>query len=289
MARCASRNSVDRDRLLNLAGRANGFQELVDRARMHLHMSFRLVDLDGADVGFCDVAGAAQHREQPAGLGTVGAANRQAQPDPAFEIVPTFARLVARPPVSAFRTVAAVAPISTLTPVGPFVAFTTRRAVQQFLRCRQPSHPLAQKGDGNRLGVVARQQLGRERALRLGGFPAEVRILQNALPVQGQDLIGRRGLAPACFDARIRQQAFGMTPAGVGHDQGRHTFASGAAGSATPMQERFRILRQIGVNHQFQVRQIDPARRHIRRDTDLRTTVPQRLKRMGPGALAQLA
>ena len=55
------------------------------------------------------------------------------------------------------------------------------------------------------------------------------------------------------------------------------------------MQQGFRIRRQIGVNDQLQPRQVNPARGHIGRNTDVRPAIAQRGQRIGALLLAKFA
>ena len=55
------------------------------------------------------------------------------------------------------------------------------------------------------------------------------------------------------------------------------------------MLQNFRIVRQFGVDDEVEVRQVDPARGHVGGDADARASVAQRLKRVRPLALRQLA
>ena len=55
------------------------------------------------------------------------------------------------------------------------------------------------------------------------------------------------------------------------------------------MKQRFRASRNIGVNHQFQIGQIDPPCRHVGRDTHPRAAIAHGLQGMGALVLAQFA
>ena len=54
------------------------------------------------------------------------------------------------------------------------------------------------------------------------------------------------------------------------------------------MQQRVGVAGQIGVDHQFKVRQVDAACGHVRRNTNAGPPVAQRLQRVGPLRLRQL-
>jgi hypothetical protein len=55
------------------------------------------------------------------------------------------------------------------------------------------------------------------------------------------------------------------------------------------VQQRVGIGRQIGMDHQFQPRQVDAARGHVGGDADPRPAVAQRLQRVAAFLLAQFA
>ena len=55
------------------------------------------------------------------------------------------------------------------------------------------------------------------------------------------------------------------------------------------MLHHFRIVRNIGVNDEVEVRQVDAARRHVGGDADAGASIAQRLQRLGPFVLRQFA
>ena len=71
------------------------------------------------------------------------------------------------------------------------------------------------------------------------------------------------------------------------HDQCADALAAGPAGAAAPVQKDFRAFRDVGVNDQFQIRQIKPACRHIGGDADPGAAIAQRLQGVGALVLAQ--
>ena len=75
----------------------------------------------------------------------------------------------------------------------------------------------------------------------------------------------------------------------VRHQQHADPFAPGAAGATAAVLKHLRIGRQIGVDHETEVRQIEAARRDVGGDADLGAAVAQRLECVVAFVLAQLA
>jgi hypothetical protein len=75
----------------------------------------------------------------------------------------------------------------------------------------------------------------------------------------------------------------------LGHQDDRCASAAGAASPAAAMDQHLWAMRQICVDHEHELRQIEPARRDIGRNAHPRTAVTQRLERGVALALAELA
>ena len=73
------------------------------------------------------------------------------------------------------------------------------------------------------------------------------------------------------------------------HHQHTDALAAGAPGAAGPVQQRLLVGRQIGMDDEAEVGQVEAARGHVRRDADARTPVPDRLQRVVALLLRQLA
>ena len=103
------------------------------------------------------------------------------------------------------------------------------------------------------------------------------------------DLGGRRRRDPFGLDARVAQHHLHAPAALVGHDQHGRALAPRPARAARTVLQRFRVARQLHVDHQAHGRQVDAARRHVRRHAHARTPVAQRLDRVVALGLRVLA
>jgi hypothetical protein len=117
----------------------------------------------------------------------------------------------------------------------------------------------------------------------------ERRISHQPLVIAGQDLVRRRWAGPGSGNAGIRKQPLRAAAGVVGNDQRRNALAAGAAGAARPVQQSFRCLRQVGMNDQFQIGQVETAGGDIGCNANLRPAIAQGLKSVGAFVLAQLA
>ena len=166
-----------------------------------------------------------------------------------------------------------------------FAAFARRgrrhggRPLGQFLGGGAAFAPQPDKGRGDLFGAEPFDQGGGLRGLiarriqQRGGF-------QHALIVAGLHIVGRGGLAPFRDQFGALQQALRLFVIGRGHDQDRCPLGPRPAGAARTVQKRVGIGRQIGMDHQFQPRQVDAPRRNVGRDADPRPPVAQGLERM---------
>ena len=71
------------------------------------------------------------------------------------------------------------------------------------------------------------------------------------------------------------QQQFRAAFARRSHQQDADALAAGTAGAAGTMLHHLRVVRQIGVNDEIKVRQINAARRHVGGHADARASIPQ--------------
>ena len=122
----------------------------------------------------------------------------------------------------------------------------------------------------------------RRRCLAPGG------ICQHALAVPFLDHLRRGRSVPGGGELGHLQQALGLAGGFGWHHQSADALASRPAGPARTVQQGFVAVGQLGVYHQIQVRQINTARRHIRRHADPGTAIAHRLQRMAPLGLGQL-
>ena len=154
---------------------------------------------------------------------------------------------------------------------------------------RQPRaiEPRQRRGDILRR-ALGEQRLRQHQILRRGLF-GEQRILQHALLVELADFIGLRRGAPDRVDAGEIEQHFRAPLARRRHQQNADALAAGAAGAAGAMLHHFRIVRDIGMDHEIEVRQIDAARGDVGGDADAGAAVAQRLQRVGALVLGQFA
>ncbi len=85
------------------------------------------------------------------------------------------------------------------------------------------------------------------------------------------------------------QQALGGAAARCRHDQYADALAPGASGAAAAMQKRLGIVRQVGVDNEVEIGQIDTARRNIGCNADTGTAIAHRLQGVGALGLAEFA
>ena len=73
------------------------------------------------------------------------------------------------------------------------------------------------------------------------------------------------------------------------YEHDRDALLAGAPGAPAAMDEHLLVLRQVGVDHEPEVGQVEAARGDIGRDAHARTPIAQRLQRLVALALAELA
>ncbi len=114
-------------------------------------------------------------------------------------------------------------------------------------------------------------------------------MFQNAQVVLGLHVVRAGCGAPFGHDLGAGQKPLRLLVLSRGNDQRRDAFLARASGPTRPVQQGFRVRRQVSVDHQLQPRQVDAPRGDVGGDTDPRPSVPQRLQRMGPFLLRKLA
>ena len=137
-------------------------------------------------------------------------------------------------------------------------------------------------------GALGHEHLG-ELGVFLGVHLGEDRIILHALLVSAADFLRRGGTRPEHVDARLGDEPFGLAAAGIGRQQNADALAARAARAAAAMQQGVAVIGQFGVDDEFEARQIDAARRHVRRHADPRAAIAQGLQRMGALVLGEFA
>ncbi|GAV36504.1 hypothetical protein ROTAS13_04191 [Roseomonas sp. TAS13] len=218
-------------------------------------------DADPADLPTRDMATPAQEGQQPAGIGILVAPDAGAEPD-------------------ALRPALALRPL----PRGAVIG------VRQLLRRRQRAAQGADQGGGDRLGRVLLQQAAGQRQIVLRRLLGDqlAGLDGQALVVLGADRLGGRRWPPARLHPGGGQQPL-PGAAVIGHQQHADALPPGPAGAAGTVGQGLGVARQLGMDHQPQIRQVDAARRHVGGDADPRPPVAQRLQRTGALGLRQLA
>ena len=245
------------DALFQRQFRTEGLQKTRGRGCGQLYMGLVIQHPDGADLGLGDAAGGTQHRQQPARLGILAAPHRQRQPDRGAKLG--------------------------MDALGRF------GGVAQFFGGRAALAPQPHKSRRDLIGIMGAQDRRDQRRFVLGDRVQQCRKRQHALVVLGGHFIGRRRLGPGGIDGGGGQQTLGLLAIGRGDDDRRNALVTGAAGATGAVQQRFAVAGQIGMDHQFQPRQIEAARRHVGGNAHPGPAIAHRLDRMAALVLRQLA
>jgi hypothetical protein len=83
----------------------------------------------------------------------------------------------------------------------------------------------------------------RRRCCQGGDFPHKHFFIARTNSISG------RSWRPVRLDLRARQQSLGRSATGRGYQHNGQAFAARSSCTATTVQERFSVLRQVGVNH----------------------------------------
>ena len=145
------------------------------------------------------------------------------------------------------------------------------------------------KGRRQLLGAELFDQIGNKARCIIGDRVRPCGIGQQALFVFGVHFFSRGRVGPFDLQLGAAQQTVCLAAHLGGNDQRGHTLSTGTTGTARAVQQRVRVRRQIGMHHQFEVGQVDPACGNICCNTDARAPVAQRLQRVGAFGLRQLA
>ncbi len=143
-----------------------------------------------------------------------------------------------------------------------------------------------QIGGGELLGGEARSQLDHGGGLALGDLLEPGGVCQHPLPVLLAHLVGTGGQSPCRREFRPAQKPLRLLLRGRRHDQRADALAPGAARAARSVQQRVRPGGQFGMDDEVEVGQVDAAGRHVGGDADAGAAVAHRLKRMGAFSLA---
>ena len=120
------------------------------------------------------MTGAAQHRQDPARLGGVLAADRNGEPDTVLEVV-----------------------------AGLLVAFTLafeRSGIDQFFGCGLIGKMLAHESDGNLFGAVTGQNVPGKGLFDVIHWIAERRVRKQAFVITSENVLARRRRCPGGID-----------------------------------------------------------------------------------------
>ena len=112
---------------------------------------------------------------------------------------------------------------------------------------------------------------------------------QQPILVGLADFVEGRGAGPDGLDPRLVHQTLGLAATRVGHQHDRDALLARPARPARTVQQAGAVHRQFGVDDQAQVGQVQTPRGDVGGDADAGAAVPQRLKRVGPLALAHFA
>ena len=165
----------------------------------------------------------------------------------------------------------------------------TRTGVHNIFRSRQPRAIQPRQRRCDLFRRTLGEQRARQRQIVFGRLLGEEHVFHHALLIEHADFIDARCHAPCRIDSGITQQGLGTAATRRRHQQDTDALASGAAGAAGTMLHHFSIVRQISMNDEAKIWEIDAARGNVGRDANPRTTIAQRLQRRGAFVLGQLA
>ena len=236
---------------------------------------------------------AADHRQDPFGIGIVAASHVHAEPDHGFAgalriglVDDGLAQTGEFSARAAFFTGSLVGTVAfARRAFGTLSALGCAASFKQFFRSWQAGAIHAHQRPGDFLsGAISHQHLGESQVFfraRLG----EDRIFLHALLIGESNFFSRWRVAPQHVDARLRNQRLRLAALGIGDEQHARALAASAARASAAMKQGVAIARKFSVNHQLDARQIDAARRHVGGHADSGAPVPQRLQRMRAFAL----
>ena len=227
-------------------------------------------DADRADIGLGHAAQPADQRDQPFRVRIAAPPDRHAEPRAA--------------PGGPLRL-----PIRA-DEAGVWILGPGRgRRIELFFGRRHPGAGHADQGGGDPFGGPAIQQHTAQRQVLLAGLLGQDRLGQEALLVPRADQLGARRVTPAGVQTGRCQQLLGPAPLGEGHQQDGGALPPGAPGPSAAVQQRLLIGRQVGMDHEVEVWQIEPAGCHVGGDADAGAAIPQGLQGCRTLMLAELA
>jgi hypothetical protein len=140
---------------------------------------------------------------------------------------------------------------------------------------------LAQIGTGDLFGRQLLQQFGDDGSFSLIGRQRCSRRFEDFFAIPRFDRGDRGRRLRRRIEIGELEDARRSSPPMRRHDQYADALASSAARTARPMQQRIGIARNIGVDHQVEIGQIDAARRHVGRNAHPRAPIAHRLQGAG--------
>ena len=159
--------------------------------------------------------------------------------------------------------------------------------VENVLGRGKPRPVQPRQSRGKILGRPFGEQCPRQNQVVRCRLLREQRIAQHALLIELANFIRRGGRAPDDVDACQIKQQFRAPLSGGRHQQDADALAARTAGAAGAMLHDLGVIRQICVNDEVKVRQIDAARRHVGGHADAGPSIPQGLQRLGSLVLGQ--
>ena len=177
-----------------------------------------------------------------------------------------------------------------LTPALPCLgARTVGARIGQHFGSRKLCAVEARKGNRDILGGTRTQQQFRHGGVFVARLLREQRILEQSFVVELADVISRRDIAPDRRDAGGRQYLFGFAAARGRDEQNADPFASGTTGAARAILQDLRVVGQIGMDDEAEIRQIDAARSDVGCNADAGAAIAQSLQCVIAFGLAEFA
>src|SRR5690606_23433509 len=152
--------------------------------------------------------------------------------------------------------------------------------VADVFRLRQFVAQQTDEGGGELFVGKTLGELLRKLPVVVGDGGGEGGVFKQPLAVLRANFIGGRRAAPGRFDACGGEHLFGAPPLCVGDEQDGDALPSGAPGAARTVEQRLLVCRQVGVDDEPEVGQVEAARGDVGCDADPRVTVAQRLQRL---------
>ena len=204
--------------------------------------------------------GLADLRQEPARLGAARPADREREPDRVAEIAAGT----------------------------PRCGRGRRGRLGDLLGRRALAAPEADEGGGDLFGAETVEERRGELGL-VAGRLGQRRMVEDAGVVARLHRLGRGRRAPVGDHLGAGEEALRLLELGGRDDQRRDALAPGAAGAAGAVQQRLGVGRQVGVDDEVEVRQVDAARGDVGRDADPGAAVAQRLQGVVALGLGELA